>query len=69
LVEQEGSDEEGSDDYMTFNVLITETRSKTVQIVAQTEDEAISQAEKKYLDGVIVLGIEDFDDANYSVGP
>jgi hypothetical protein len=54
---------------MTFNVVITETRSKTVQVVAQTEDEAISQAEQKYLDGEIVLGVEDFDEANYIVEP
>jgi hypothetical protein len=32
---------------MIFNVIITETRSKTLKIEAQTEGEAISQAEKK----------------------
>jgi hypothetical protein len=52
---------------MIFNVIITETRSKTVKIEAQTEDEAISRVEKQYLDGDIALGVEDFENASYMV--
>jgi hypothetical protein len=54
---------------MIFNVMITETRSKAVQIEAQSEDEAISRVEKQYLDGEIALGVEDFEDASYMVEP
>jgi hypothetical protein len=55
---------------MIFNVLVTETLSKVVQIEAQEEDEAIAQAEEKYLKGEIVLDAEDdFNEANYVVVP
>jgi hypothetical protein len=55
---------------MIFNVLITETRSKVVQIEAEAEDEAIAQVEVKYLKGEIVLNSDDdFNDANYMVTP
>ncbi|MDR0571936.1 MAG: DpnD/PcfM family protein, partial [Rickettsiales bacterium] len=55
--------------HMIFNVMITETRSKRVKIEAETEDEAISRVEKKYLGGEIVLGSDDFENANYMVEP
>jgi hypothetical protein len=55
---------------MIFDVLVTETRSKVVQIEAQEEDEAIAQAEEKYLKGEIVLDADDdFNDASYVVVP
>jgi hypothetical protein len=54
---------------MIFNVTITETHSKIIQIEAQTEEEAISKVERKYLDGEIMLDGEDFEDAHYMVLP
>jgi hypothetical protein len=55
---------------MIFNVLVTETLSKVVQIEAQEEDGAIAQTEEKYLKGEIVLDAEDdFNEASYVVVP
>ena len=55
---------------MTFNVIITETRSKVVQIEAQTEEDAITQVEEKYLKGEIALSNDDdFEDAKYTIAP
>jgi hypothetical protein len=59
----------GCEGQMTFNVIITETRSKRIEIEAQTEDEAISLTEKRYLGGEIVLSNDDFEDANYILNP
>ena len=52
---------------MIFDVVVTETRSKVVQVDALSEKEAIDQVEEKYLNGEIVLDNEDVEDANYSV--
>ena len=51
---------------MIFDVIITETRSKVVQVDALSENEAIGQVEKKYLNGEIVLNNDDFEDVKYS---
>ena len=53
---------------MIFDVIITETRSRVIQIEAQSEEEAIAQMVEKYLKGEIVLDNEDyFEDAKYTV--
>ena len=52
---------------MIFDVIITETRSKVVQVDAHSESEAIDQAEKKYLNGEIVLDNNDIEDAKCTI--
>ena len=52
---------------MIFDVIITEIRSKVVQVDALSENEAIDQVEKQYLDGEIALGNEDVEEAKYTV--
>ena len=52
---------------MVFDVIIMETRSKVVQVDALSENEAIDQVEKKYLEGEIVLSNNDVKDANYTI--
>ena len=52
---------------MVFDVVITEVRSKVVQIDALSENEALDQVEKQYLNGEIVLDNEDVEDAKYTI--
>ena len=53
---------------MVYDVIITETRSRVVQIEAQSEEEAVAEIEGKYLNGEIVLdNDEDFEDAKYTI--
>ena len=52
---------------MIYKVLITEILSKVIQIDALSEDDAIEQVEKKYLNEEIVLDCNDFQEAKYTV--
>ena len=52
---------------MLFDVVITEVRSKVVKIDALSENEALDQIEKQYLNGEIVLDNEDVEDAKYTI--
>ena len=52
---------------MVFDVIMTETRSKVVQIDALSEQEAINNVEKKYLNKEIYLDDENIEDVKYTV--
>ena len=46
----------------TFNIEITETLQKQIEVSAKDQDDAIDQIRKMYSDGEIVIDSEDFMD-------
>lgn len=49
-----------------YYITITETLERTIEIIANDEDEAKDTAEKQYKNGEIILDYEDIIDINYS---
>lgn len=49
-----------------YYITITETLERTIEIIANDEDEAKDTAEKQYKNGEIILDYEDMIDINYS---
>lgn len=49
----------------TFYITITETLKRTVEVHAETADEALQKAEDAYYNGEIVLDSEDFVDTDF----
>ena len=50
-----------------YNVQITETLQRIIEVEAEDEDMAIEQIEGSYQDCDIVLDAEDFKDVDYEV--
>ena len=44
-----------------FNVEIVETLRKTIEVNANSENDAIDKTKQRYYDGKIVLDVDDFD--------
>lgn len=44
-----------------FNVEIVETLRRTIEVNADSENDAIDKTKQLYYDGKIVLGVDDFD--------
>lgn len=49
-----------------YYITITETLERTIEIIANDEDEAKDTAEEQYKNGEIILDYEDIIDINYS---
>lgn len=50
---------------MKFNIEITETLQKTIEIEAETEQEALDKVEQHYWGGDIYLNSEDYTDTQF----
>ena len=44
-----------------FNVEIVETLRRTIEVNADSENDAIDKTKQRYYDGKIVLDVDDFD--------